>query len=83
MWQQRSAYLFARHAFSSADGIKLIMMTPQLRNDLPSQGKPQLSVLSISKGIYLSRDQNIFKVSIIHSNPLIKPVSFLKKEKVS
>lgn len=59
------------------------MMTPQLRNDLPSQGKPKLSVLSILKGIYLSTDENIFKVSIIHSNPLIKPVSFFKKEKIS
>jgi len=75
--------LFVRHAFFSEDGIKLIMMTPQLRNDLPSHGKPKLSVLSILKGTYLSTGQNIFKVSIIHSNPLIKPVSFFKKEKVS
>lgn len=76
--------MFAIHAFFSEDGIKLIMTTPQLRNDLPSQGKPKLSVLSILKGIYLSTDQNIFKVSIIHSNPLIKQVSFFfKKKKVS
>ena len=67
--------MFARHAFFSEDGINLIM-TPQLRNDLPPQGKAKLSVLSILKGIYLSTDQNIFKVSIIHSHPLIKPISF-------
>lgn len=73
--------MFARHAFFTEDGIKLIMMTPQLRNYLPSQGKPKLAVLSILRGIYLSTDQNIFKVSIRHSNPLIKPISFLQKRK--